>query len=95
MVFMALGINQVTYSNRKFCRSVCLSVGRSRFCYSRHFQVSWDDELWQAYQGPGQIKLEMEAGFTAFWCVQFDCIVFKKFVFYSNIELHKNWNLRE
>ena len=26
LVFMALGINQVTYSNRKFCRSVCLSV---------------------------------------------------------------------
>ena len=29
--FMALGINQVTYSNREFCRSVglsvCLSVG--------------------------------------------------------------------
>ena len=27
MIFMALGINQVTYSNRKFCRSVCRSVG--------------------------------------------------------------------
>ena len=24
--FMALGINQVTYSDRKFCQSVCLSV---------------------------------------------------------------------
>ena len=29
LVFMALGINQVTYSGRKFCRSVCWSVGRS------------------------------------------------------------------
>jgi len=34
--FLAVGIDQVTYSNRKFCRSVC----RSRFCYFRHFQVS-------------------------------------------------------
>ena len=47
---MALGINQMTYSNRKFCRS--------RFCYFRHFQVSWDNKIWQAYQGPDQIKLE-------------------------------------
>ena len=32
-VFMALGINQVTYSNRKFCRSVCpgfATLGTSR-----------------------------------------------------------------
>ena len=28
-VFMALGINQVTYSSRQFCRSVGLSVGLS------------------------------------------------------------------
>ena len=27
--FMALGINQVTHSNRQFCRSVCLSVSLS------------------------------------------------------------------
>ena len=59
LLFMALGINQVTYSNRKFCRSVCLSVCRSRFCYFRHFQVSYDDEIWQAYQGPDQIKFEV------------------------------------
>ena len=39
-VFMALGINQVTYSDRKFCRSVGLSVCLSRFCYFRHFQAS-------------------------------------------------------
>ena len=35
-LFKALGINQVTYSNCKFCRSVCPSW----FCYFRHFQVS-------------------------------------------------------
>ena len=52
---MALGINQVTYSDRKFCRSLCLSW----FCYFRHFQVSQDDEIWQAYQGPDQIKLKI------------------------------------
>ena len=28
-LFMALGINQVTYSSRQFCRSVGLSVGLS------------------------------------------------------------------
>ena len=38
--FMALGINQVTYSNCKFCQSVGLSVDLSWFCHFRHFQVS-------------------------------------------------------
>ena len=55
---MALGIYQVTYSDREFCRSVGLSV-LSRFCYFRHLQVSKDDEIWQAYQEPDQIKLEI------------------------------------
>ena len=62
-VFMALGINQVTYSDRQFCRSIGLSVSRSVglcwFCYFRHFQVSQDDEIWQPYQRPDQIKLEI------------------------------------
>ena len=52
---MVLGIYQVTYSDRKFCRSVC----RSRFCYFKRFQVSQDHEIWQAYQEPDQIKLEI------------------------------------
>ena len=39
--------------------SVDLSVCRFRFCYFRHFQVSLDDKIWQAYQGPDQIKLEI------------------------------------
>ena len=51
---MALGINQVTYSDRKFCRSVCPG-----FATFGHFQVSWDDKIREAYQGPDQIKLEI------------------------------------
>ena len=34
MIIMALGINQVTYSNRKFCRSVgpgVATLGTSRY----------------------------------------------------------------
>ena len=50
LVFMGL---IVTYSDRKFCQSVCLSL----FCKFRHLQISYDYEIWQLYQGPNQIKL--------------------------------------
>ena len=50
-IFMAFGIYKVTYRYRRFCRSW--------FCQFSHFHISQDDEIWQAYQGPNQIKLEV------------------------------------
>jgi len=50
---MALCIYQVTYSDRKFCRFVVQAL----LVWALRDKLG--DEIWQAYQGSDQIKLEI------------------------------------
>ena len=51
---MALGIYQVTYSDRKFCRSV--GPGFASLDNSRQARTK---EIWQTYQRPDKTRLEL------------------------------------